>query len=100
LGFNFRTGGRSKKINSDLDLKLDISYRSNRVVIRKIEENIEDITGGNNVVTIKFTADYVVSSRLNLRLFYDRVVTDPYVTTSYASSVSNGGFSIRFTLAQ
>ncbi len=100
LGFNFRTGGRSKKISSDLDLKLDISYRSNRVVIRKIEENIEDITGGNNVVTIKFTADYVVSSRLNLRLFYDRVVTDPYVTTSYPSSVSNGGFSIRFTLAQ
>ncbi len=100
LSFNVRAAGRQRKISSDLDLKLDFSLRSNKVVIRKIEENQEEITGGNSVITLKFTADYVVSSRFNLRLFYDKVMTNPYVSNTFPSAITNGGFSIRFTLAQ
>ena len=70
------------------------------MVIRKLEENVEEITGGNSVLTLKFTADYVVSSRFNLRLFFDKVMTNPYVSSSFPSAVTNGGFSVRFTLAQ
>jgi cell surface protein SprA len=100
LAFNVKAAGRTKKISSDLDLKLDFSIRSNKVVIRKLEENLEEITGGNSVLTMKFTADYVVSSRFNLRLFFDKVMTNPYVSNSFPSAVTNGGFSVRFTLAQ
>jgi cell surface protein SprA len=100
LTFNVKAAGRAKKISSDLDLKLDFSIRSNKVVIRKLEENLEEITGGNSVLTMKFTADYVVSSRFNLRLFFDKVMTNPYVSNSFPSAVTNGGFSVRFTLAQ
>lgn len=100
LSFNVRAAGKQTQVKSDLDLKLDFSIRTNKVVIRQLVENLEEITGGNSVFSLKFTADYVVSSRLNLRLFYDRVFTNPYVTSSFESAVSNGGFSIRFTLAQ
>lgn len=100
VSFNLRTAGRQQKVTSDLDLKLDVSLRDNKVIIRKIEEDLEEVTGGNQIVTMKFTADYVVNSRLNVRLFFDKTLTDPYVTTSFPSAVTNGGFSIRFTLAQ
>ena len=100
LAFNVRTAGAQRQVKSDLDLKLDFSIRSNKVVIRQLVENLEEITAGNSVMSLKFTADYVVSSRLNVRLFYDRVFTNPYVSSSFKSAVSNGGFSIRFTLAQ
>ncbi len=100
LAFNVRAAGRQRKISSDLDLKLDFSVRSNQVVIRKIEENQEEITGGNSVITLKFTADYVVSSQFNLRLFYDKVMTNPYVSNTFPSAITNAGFSVRFTLAQ
>ena len=100
LAFNVRAAGKTRNISSDLDLKLDFSLRSNKVIIRKLEENLEEITGGNSVISIKFTADYVVSSRFNLRLFFDKVMTNPYVSNSFPSAVSNGGFSVRFTLAQ
>ena len=100
LAFNVRAAGRQRKISSDLDLKLDFSFRSNKVVIRKVEENQEEITGGNSVITLKFTADYVVSSRFNLRLFFDKVMTNPYVSNPFPSAITNGGFSVRFTLAQ
>ena len=100
LAFNVRAAGRQRKISSDLDLKLDFSLRSNQVVIRKIEENQEEITGGNSVIKLKFTADYVVSSQFNLRLFYDKVMTNPYVSNTFPSAITNAGFSVRFTLAQ
>ena len=39
LEFRFRSGGRGKKISSDLDLKLDLNIRNNETIIRKIVEN-------------------------------------------------------------
>ena len=100
VSLNVRSSGRQRKITSDLDLKLDLSLRENQTIIRKLEENQEDITQGNKVFSFKFTSDYVVNSRLNIRLFYDKVLTTPYVSNSFPSAVTNGGFSIRFTLAQ
>ena len=55
LSLNLRAAGRQRNITSDLDLKLDLSIRDNRTVIRKLEENQEDITQGNKVLSLKFT---------------------------------------------
>jgi cell surface protein SprA len=100
VSFNMRAAGRQRKITSDLDIKLDFSIRTNKAVIRKLEENTEEITSGNKVISMKLTADYVVNSRLNVRAFFDKVLTDPMIATSFPTAVTNGGFSIRFTLAQ
>ena len=100
LSINMFSAGRQRQIKSDLNLKLDLSIRDNQVVIRKLEENLEEITQGNRVFSLKFTSDYVINSRLNVRLFYDKVLTTPYISSSFPSAVTNGGFSIRFSLAQ
>ena len=99
LEFRFRSGGRGKKISSDLDLKLDLNIRNNETVIRKIVENDEQTTMGQQTISIKFSADYVVNSRLNLKMFYDKVITNPFITTTYPGAITNAGFSLRFTLA-
>jgi cell surface protein SprA len=99
LTFNFRSGGREKKISSDLDLKMDVNIRNNKTVIRKIVEDEEQITMGQQTISLKFSADYVVNSRLNLKMFYDKVITNPFISTSYPGAITNAGFSLRFTLA-
>ena len=50
-------------------------------------------------ISIKFSADYVVNSRLNLKMFYDKIITNPFITTTYPGAITNAGFSLRFTLA-
>ena len=97
LEFRFRSGGRGKKISSDLDLKLDLNIRNNETVIRKIVENDEQTTMGQQTISIKFSADYVVNSRLNLKMFYDKVITNPFITTTYPGAITNYRFSLRFT---
>ncbi len=99
VSFNFRAAGRSKKINSDLDLKVDLNIRNNRTVIRKVVEDVEQITAGQQIITIKFSADYVINQRLNVKAFYDKVITNPFLSTTFPGAITNAGFSIRFTLA-
>ena len=97
--FKMLSGGRGKKVSSDLDLKLDLNIRNNKTVIRKVIENEEQITMGQRILSIKFSADYVLNQRLNIKVFYDRVVTNPFISTTFPGAITNGGFSLRFTLA-
>ena len=99
LEFKFKSAGRNKKISSDLDLKLDLNIRNNKTVIRKIIEDEEQTTMGQQTISIKFSADYVVNSRLNLKMFYDKVITNPFIDLTYPGAITNAGFSLRFTLA-
>ena len=97
--FKLFSGGRGKKISSDLDLKLDVNIMNNKTVIRKVIEDVEQITMGQKLIKIKFSADYVVNQRLNIKAFYDRAITNPLISTTFPSSITNVGFSLRFTLA-
>lgn len=89
-----------KKIKSDLNIKADISFRNNKTVIRRIVEQTNQATSGQNTIAIKTSADYVISERLNVRLFWDKNINNPLISTSYPTSNANAGLSIRFTLAQ
>ena len=80
-------------------MKLDFNIMNNKTVIRKVIEDIEQITMGQQLIKIKFAADYVVNQRLNIKAFYDRVITNPFISTTFPSSLTNVGFSLRFTLA-
>jgi cell surface protein SprA len=82
-----------------LDLKLDLNIRNNKTVIRKVIEDVEQITMGQQIISIKFSADYVLNQRLNIKAFYDKIITNPFISTTFPGSITNAGFSLRFTLA-
>jgi cell surface protein SprA len=94
----FAVGGATPK--SDLNLRVDLSLRENATVIRKMEEGQNQVTAGQNIISIRTSADYVLNQRLNIRAFYDRVINTPVISTSFPSINTNAGLSLRFTLAQ
>jgi cell surface protein SprA len=80
-------------------LKLDLNIRNNKTVIRKVIEDEEQITMGQSIISVKFSADYVLNQRLNIKVFYDTVITNPLISTTFPGAITNAGFSLRFTLA-
>lgn len=96
--FPFAIGGNTPK--SDLNLRVDLSMRENSTVIRKVQEQQNQPTAGQNIISIKTSLDYVINERLNVRAFYERVVNKPVISTSFPSANTNTGISLRFTLAQ
>lgn len=97
--FIIKSGDGQRAFKSDLNLAADVSIRDNKVVIRKLEGNPQ-AAQGQNVVTVKFSADYNLSESFNLRFFYDRIVNKPFTSISYPTANTNIGFSVRFTLVQ
>jgi cell surface protein SprA len=93
-------GGPKKQLKSDLNVKLDVSVRDNKTVLRRIEENLNQISTGAMQVSINASADYMVSQKLVIRLFYESTITKPHLESQIPTSTTNAGVSLRFTLTQ
>jgi cell surface protein SprA len=90
---------KGKPIKSDLNLKADISFRKNETIMRRIVEEVSQSTGGTNIISLKISADYVISEKINIRLFYDRIINKPVISTSFPTTNTNAGVSLRLTLS-
>jgi len=89
---------------SDLDVKFNLSMRDNKTIVRYLARTEKDendqITMGDRIFRIEFTADYLLSPRFNLRFFFDRTLNKPHTSRSFLRVDTNIGFSLRFTLTQ
>lgn len=92
--------GKRKPLNSDLNVKLDVSLRDNKTVLRIVEGNYNRVTAGALLLTINASADYMVSQKLNVRFYFDKTVNNPAMDSQIATSQTSGGISLRFTLTQ
>ncbi|WP_430812774.1 MULTISPECIES: cell surface protein SprA [unclassified Carboxylicivirga] len=96
----FGKGSSQKSISNDLNIRADFTIQDNISFVRKIQEDYGQVTAGMKITSVKFTADYALSERFNMQLFYDTKVNKPYVSLSYPITNSNFGVSFRFSLAQ
>jgi cell surface protein SprA len=93
-----------KKLENDMNIRLDIGIRENKTVVRKIPDaNLvgeqQQITAGQQNITIKFFVDYALSKTINVRLFFDHLRNNPFVANQFKTRNTNAGISLRFTLA-
>ena len=98
LAFNITQGGRRQRIESDLVLRLDMSLRDNKTVLRKLLEETDVISSGQRSIGLNTSAEYQLSPRVIFRLFFDRTVNNPFVSNQFPNTNTHGGFSLRFTL--
>jgi cell surface protein SprA len=97
----------NKTITSDLTLRGDLTIRNSLTVTHQEAENPTEgaisqnnLTAGNNNISIKIAADYVINRRLNVRFFYDQQILTPQISTSFPTTNISTGLSLRFTLSQ
>lgn len=94
-----KTKNSQRSYSNDLTLRADLSFRKNKTVLRRLVEDTDQLTAGQNAITIKTTADYMLSDRFQLRVYYDKIINQPFVG-SFDTSNTNFGVSFRFTLAE
>jgi cell surface protein SprA len=109
LGYRFKevpisfarlSGGTGKTFKSDINVKADFSIRNNKTVLRSIDSDLNQVSAGQKVTSINFSLDYMLSQALTLRLFFDKITTNPFLASQYRNSTTKGGISLRFSLAQ
>ena len=95
IGMNY--GKNKKNYKSDLNIRGDFRMRDNLTNISNILLNDSQVTGGQRLFSIKLSADYNVSQNLNIRLFYDQMMTKYKVSTAFPLSTVRAGISATFT---
>lgn len=95
-----KTKNSQQAYSNDLNIRADLSFRKNKTVLRKIVEDDDQITAGQSAFTIKTYAEYLLSDRFQMRVFFDKVLNNPFTSLSFPTSNTNVGVSFRFTLAQ
>ena len=89
-------GGNKTRLKGDLNLKADVSLRDNITIIRNLDIDNNQITSGQNLLSIKFTADYALSKQLNALFFYDHSFSQFAVSTAFPQTTVNAGFTLRY----
>ncbi|MDP2422959.1 MAG: cell surface protein SprA, partial [Bacteroidales bacterium] len=92
--------GRRQQVSSDLNLKVDVSMRENKTVLRRVDEELDQVSAGQNILSINASADYMMNQNLSVRVFFERTATNPFISNQFPNSSTFAGISLRFSLAQ
>jgi cell surface protein SprA len=93
--------GRQTGVSNDLNLQADISYAHSIALIRRIEDTYTQATSGTRNITINLTAQYSLSKRVTLGMFFDHQINTPLVSTSsYPTTNTSYGLTFNLSLAR
>ncbi len=98
LAMKFRFGGEVTKLKGDLDLSADLTLRDNLTVIRAIDEDNNQVTGGQRLLSLKLYADYAVSKSLTASFYFDQSSSSYAISTTYPRLSVSTGLSVRYIL--
>jgi cell surface protein SprA len=105
IGASWRKRGLSwikikgKKLENDLNFKLDLAMRDDFTSNSRLDQANAYGTGGQKVITIQPSIDYVLNNRVNVKLFFDQRRVTPYISTSAPTINTRAGVQIRVSLA-
>ena len=94
LKLPLKIAGKKIRLNNDLTFRFDFSYRDNVTVNNQIDQGPPQITAGTTSFTVSPSVDYIVSKRLDIKLFYDETRTVPKISNSYPTTNIKGGLTV------
>lgn len=94
----FKVKGKKKKLDNDLNFRVDFSYRNNITINQKLDQAVSQPTNGMKTYRISPSIDYIINNRLNVRIFFDRNRSIPATSASFPITNTQAGVTLRFTL--
>lgn len=92
---------RSTGFNTDLNLRLDLSFRKQASICRDIASMTSSASSGNSAFKLSFSADYSLSRLLTMSFYYDCQTNTPLLSSSsYPTTTQDFGLSLKFSLTR
>jgi cell surface protein SprA len=83
-----------------VNIKADFSIKNDKTVLRSIDTDLNQVSAGEKVTSMRFSIDYELSKSLTIELFFDKVTRNPFLPSRFRTSDTKGGIRLRFSLAQ
>lgn len=96
LRIRSQLAGAKQIIVSDLNMRADISIRDNKTIIRYLDLENNQITAGQTIWGLKYTADYAFSKNLTAIFYFDYTFSDFAISTSFPQTSLRSGITLRY----
>jgi cell surface protein SprA len=105
FGFGYRVkdlrirsslAGARQIIKSDLNMKLDLSVRNNKTIIRYLDIDNNQVTSGQTIWNFKYSADYDFSRNLTGIFYFDYSFSEYAISTAFPQTTIRSGFTMRY----
>ncbi|MDO5974644.1 cell surface protein SprA [Flavivirga jejuensis] len=96
LRIRSKLAGPRKRIVSDLNMKADISVRDNKTIIRYLDVENNQVTSGQTIWGLKYSADYAFSKNLTGLFYFDYSFSEYAISTAFPQTTIRSGFTIRY----
>jgi cell surface protein SprA len=83
-------------IKSDINLKADFTLRKNETIVRYLDYDNNQLGGGQDIWSLKLTADYSFSKNLTAIFYYDHSFSKAVISTAYPLTNIRTGFTLRY----
>ncbi|RYD83657.1 MAG: cell surface protein SprA [Sphingobacteriales bacterium] len=95
----FKVKRKKAYLDQDLTFRFDMSIRDNKQVVRILDQERTEPTGGQRIINLTPNITYALSKTLTLNVFFKRNVNKPYTSNLYPTAFTSVGFSLRYILA-
>ncbi|TGV00912.1 T9SS outer membrane translocon Sov/SprA [Flavivirga rizhaonensis] len=96
LKIRSKLAGPRKRVVSDLNMKADISVRDNKTIIRYLDLENNQVTSGQTIWGVKYSADYAFSKNLTALFYFDYSFSEYAISTAFPQTTIRSGFTIRY----
>ncbi|CDF77948.1 gliding motility-related SprA protein [Formosa agariphila KMM 3901] len=91
-----KLAGPNKTIVSDINMKADVSLRENKTIIRYLDLENNQITSGQTIWGLKYTADYAFSKNLSAIFYFDYSFSEYAISTAFPQTTLRSGLTLRY----
>tara|TARA_B110000305_G_C19464203_1_gene656653 strand:+ start:634 stop:7743 length:7110 start_codon:yes stop_codon:yes gene_type:complete len=98
VNMRFKFDGKNNSIKGDLNLRADFSLRDDITVIRDVDKDNDQVTGGQNIFSLKFLADYALSRNFTASVYYDQNSSRYAISTNFPRNSFSTGIMVRYNL--
>jgi len=94
--FKSKLAGPKQVVVSDLNMKADISIRENKTIIRYLDLENNQVTSGQTIWGLKYTADYAFSKNLTGIFYFDYTFSEYAISTAFPQTTVRSGITLRY----
>jgi cell surface protein SprA len=95
---NIRAGESTRQFKSDIDLKATLTWNKNTTILRKIDQDVNLMSSGSDVLSLNFSGEYAITEKVSLTAFFEMTINTPYISNSFPNSTTQGGFKLKLML--
>ena len=91
-----KLAGPRQIITSDLNMKADISIRDSKTIIRYLDLENNQVTAGQTIWSLRYSADYAFSKNLTGIFYFDYTFSEYAISTAFPQTTLRSGITLRY----